>query len=347
MTLEVAGRKYTGIPDIPADYWKYMSSIEPLLRMGTAKRPKTWVVGFNGPRGGGKSGSAAFTCAAQCLLRGIPVYAIPETYYIEVPILWNGKVYHFHSEPLDIELLIKFDPCLRGCCVLADEANMQLADSHRAMANKNLAISDYAQQCRHHDVSMYYTVIMAGWIDPRLRQLTDVLIYCTDASNSQSGEEDGLEEGEWVNWVVTDNSGLLTGVPYDVNPESYNWSLRLKDYWPIYESKNITDSQKARRNIQYTGNKIQVEIGGDSPEAEGLRAFGEQIEDVLMHFARTLPEDNNGRVLLRSKDLWVNLGVEGDQKAVSQVGIILSNYGIKKLPRGDGAYYDLTNLRNL
>jgi len=344
MTLETQSRQYTGIPNMPTDYWKYMSSIEPLLRMGTPQRPKTWIVGFNGPRGGGKSGSAAFTCASQNLLRGIPVFAIPETYYIEIPIKWNNKVYHFHSEPLDIELLIKFDPALRGCCVLADEANMQLADAHRAMANRNLAISDYAQQCRHHDVSMYYTVIMAGWIDPRLRQLTDVLIYCTDASNSQSGEEYGLEEGEWCNWTVTDNSGLLTGIPFDVEPCSYNWALRLKDFWPIYESKNITDSQKARRNIQYTGNKIEINIGQEQG-IDNYTLLAEQVEDVVMTSANSITPNKEGLVLLAAKELWKPFNAENDHGLQSQIGVIMSqSLGIKRKPRGDGVFYDLTGL---
>jgi len=346
MTTQTQAKPYTGIPEMPKEYWRYMSEIEPLLKMGTIKRPKTWIVGFNGPRGGGKSGSAAFVCAAQCLLRGIPVYAIPETYYIEIPIKWNGKVYTFHSEPLDIELLIRFDAVLRGCCVLADEANMQLADSHRAMANKNLAISDYAQQCRHHDVSMYYTVIMAGWIDPRLRQLTDVLIYCTDASNSPSGEECGLEEGEITNWVVTDNSGLLTGVPYDVEPNSYNWSLPLRDYWPIYESKNITDSQKARRNIQYTGNKIEIQIGEDSG-AENYRLLGEQVEDVVMNYAHNIPTDKEGLVLLSATELYKIFDATNNHGLKSQLGVIMSqSLGIKRKPRGDGVYFDLTGLKD-
>jgi hypothetical protein len=232
-------RKFGGIPQMPADYWEYWQNEQPLFKMGKITRPKTWIVGFNGARGGGKSGSAAYVAAEERLLRGIPVYTIPDSYFINVPIEWKGQTYDFHSEPLVIEDLFAFKEYLRGCAVLADEANIQLADSHKSMSNRNLAVSDYAQQARHLETSFFYTVIAAGWIDPRLRQLTDVLIYCSDCAASASGESAGLEEGEYVNWSLSDNSGMLTGIPFEIEPYTYPWTLRLKDFWSIYDSHNL------------------------------------------------------------------------------------------------------------
>lgn len=332
---------YTGIPDMPLDYWQFWRHSQPLLKMGTPTRPKTWIIGFNGPRGGGKSGSTAYFSAAQWLLRGFPVYTIPESYSIRIPIIWNHKVYTFHTEPLDIEKLIMFDPSLENSLVVAEEANIQLADSHRSMSNKNLGISDYAQQCRHHSVSMIYNTISASWIDPRLRQLTDILIYCTDAANSQSGEEAKLEEGEYTHWTVMDNSGLLTGIPYEVEPLSYPWTLRLKDFWGIYNTHNIADTRKARSNISFSNNRIEIQVN-ENPDADNRRDFAEGIEMVLNAYAKNAIRNDRGEVLIKSNELWATLGIGGNRAAISEAGVILSGMGIGKKVRQDGNYYDLT-----
>lgn len=332
---------FSGIPNMPADYWYYWKRTMPLLKMGTLERPKTWIVGYNGPRGGGKSGSMAYTCAEEKLLRGIPVYTIPESYRIDINILWGGKKYHFNTEPLDIDRLMKFDPLLDGCAVAASEANIQLADSHRSMSNKNLGVSDYAQQCRHQGVSMYYDVISASWIDPRLRQLTDVLIYCTDPSNSQSGEEAGLEEGEYSHWNVTDNSGQLTGIPFEVEPIPYPWSLRLKDFWSIYDTHNKADTLKARSNIKYTNNVIEINIS-ENPNADNRRQFAENIELVLNAYAKNAIPNERGEVLIKTTDLWQTLGIGKNQAAINEAGTVLSGFGIGKKVRQDGHFYDLS-----
>ena len=56
----------------PEDYWEFWRNEMPAFKMGTPQRPKSWRIGFNGPPGGGKSCSMAYTCAEQALLRGIP-----------------------------------------------------------------------------------------------------------------------------------------------------------------------------------------------------------------------------------------------------------------------------------
>jgi len=335
-------KKFGGIPEMPADYWEYWQNEPPLFKMGKLTRPKTWIVGFNGARGGGKSGSAAYVTAEERLLRGIPVYTIPESYYIHVPIIWKGKVYDFHSEPLVIDDLFAFKEYLRGCAVMADEANIQLADSHKSMSNRNLAVSDYAQQARHLETSFFYTVIAAGWIDPRLRQLTDVLVYCSDCAAGAAGEAAGLEEGEYVNWSLSDNSGMLTGIPYEIEPYTYPWTLRLKDFWEIYNSHNLSDTQNARRNVQYNTPKIQIEIG-EQEGAEQFRAFTEQIERTVNAFARARQDEDE--ILVRSADLWKTLGVSEDNGLQRQAGIFIKNsLSLEVKKKADGNYYDLTPL---
>jgi len=71
-----------------------------------------------------------------------------------------------------------------GCFVDIDEANIFAGDSHRSMGNRNLFMADAVQVARHYGISLVYSVILSSWIDPRLKQLTDLLIYCTDHAMS-------------------------------------------------------------------------------------------------------------------------------------------------------------------
>jgi hypothetical protein len=334
-----------GIPDMPRDYWEYMKLISPPLKMGKFDKhtgrfyPKTWRVLFNGAPGSGKSVSMAWMAAAQYLLRGIPVFTIPESYYIRVPILWKGKVYMFSTQPLEIEKLIVFDPMLQGTCVVADEANINLADSMRAAANKNLFIADYVQQARHHGVSMLYTTILSNWMDPRLQALTDIKIYCVDGEN----QDEGIEEGEWCFWNLTDESGALTKIPYSIEPHVYNWMINLKQYWAITDSFNIADSLSARKNISLADNRMII---GENDRADYVRMLGENLDSVVKQYVAANMQ--MPRVEIRAGELWKTLGIDGDQDAVTQAGKILTGtYGVIKRRKDDGYYYDLTPLRNV
>jgi len=61
------------------------------------------------------------------------------------------------------------------------------------MGNRNLFMADAVQVARHYGISLVYSVILSSWIDPRLKQLTDLLIYCTDHAMSAEAEEHGVK----------------------------------------------------------------------------------------------------------------------------------------------------------
>ena len=342
MTTGLLKPQISGIPDMPLDFWEYVKSFEPPLKMGKFDKqtgkfyPKTWRVLFTGAPGSGKSVSMAWLTAAQYLIRGIPVFTIPESYYIRIPIIWKGKVYNFETQPLEIEKLITFDPALQGTCIVADEANINLADSMRASANRNLYIADYVQQARHHGVSMFYTTILSKWMDPRLQTLTDVKIYCCDGENDQ----EGIEEGEWCFWTVTDESGALTKVPYELNPVYYSWIINLKEYWSITDSFNLADSLAARKNISIADNRIII---GENGEAQALRDFGVTLETYLQGYVREHADDP--RIEIKTRELWQVLGIEGNLAATSHAGKIIGSMGLIKRDRVSGSYYDLTPMR--
>jgi hypothetical protein len=219
---------------------------------------------------------------------------------------------------------------------VADEANINLADSMRASANRNLYIADYVQQARHHGVSMFYSTILSNWMDPRLQKLTDIKIYCVDGEN----EDEGIEEGEWCFWTVTDESGALTKIPFELDPIFYSWMINLKEYWAITDSFNIADSLAARKNITIADNRITI---GEEAGAEALRDLGSSLEGVLAQYVREHIMDP--RIEIRTHELWQTLGIEGNIAAVSQIGKIMGSNGLLRRNSANGAYYDLTPMR--
>ena len=307
----------------PEDYWEFWRNEMPAFKMGTPDRPKSWRLGFNGPPGGGKSCSMAYTCAEQALLRGIPVRTIPESYFIRVPIKWKGKVYVFQTQSLTFEQFIALAEELEGTWVAIDEANIFAGDSHRSMGNRNLFMADAVQVARHYGISLAYAVILSSWIDPRLKQLTDCLIYCTDHAMSAEAEEFNVEEGEWCNWTITDQSGQLCGKPFDIEPQSWNYSIHLKDFWGITDSFYKSDRLEARKKVQLTDDKITI---GSSAKAEELRMAAERVVSSIKDWQSTDSAlyDDDGKLWMPSQDLYKRSREDPTilQKILNNMGVI-------------------------
>jgi len=73
--------------------------------MGTRERPKSWRIGFKRSARRRQILFNGLMTAQQALLRGIPVFTIPESYYIRVPIRWEDKTYIFETQPISYERL--------------------------------------------------------------------------------------------------------------------------------------------------------------------------------------------------------------------------------------------------
>ena len=307
----------------PEDYWEFWRNEMPAFKMGTPQRPKSWRIGFNGPPGGGKSCSMAYTCAEQALLRGIPVRTIPESYFISVPIKWKGKVYVFKTQSLTFEDFIALAQELEGTWVAIDEANIFAGDSHRSMGNRNLFMADAVQVARHYGISLAYAVILSSWIDPRLKQLTDCLIYCTDHAMSAEAEEFSVEEGEWCNWTITDQSGQLSGKPFDIEPAYWNYSIHLKDFWGITDSFYKTDRLDARKKVQLTDDKITI---GSSAKAEELRMAAERVVGSIKDWQSTdhALYDEEGKLWMPSQDMYKRSREDPTimQKILNNMGVV-------------------------
>jgi hypothetical protein len=318
----IALKKYKGIPEMPQEYWDYWKHEPPALKMGTRERPKSWRIGFNGPPGGGKSCSMAYMTAQQALLRGIPVFTIPESYYIRVPIRWEDKTYIFETQPISYEDFISMAEFFEGCFVDIDEANIFAGDSHRSMGNRNLFMADAVQVARHYGISLVYSVILSSWIDPRLKQLTDLLIYCTDHAMSAEAEEHGVEEGEWCNWTITDQSGQLSGKPYDIEPQDWNYSIHLKDFWGITDSFYKTDRMDARKKVSMVDDHMTI---GGSAKAEEFRMGAERIVSSIKDWQSTdgAQFDDDGQMWMPSNELYKR--ASGDPLIM---GKVLGNMGV-------------------
>lgn len=291
--------------DVPESYLRYWNDIIPTLDLRFE-----WVIGFVGHRGGGKTVSSALLTAMDWLARMRPVRSnIP----IRIPIFWEGKTYWFWARELDEEQLYTLDVSLQYGLVYIDEINFW-ADARRAMSNKNIRLGDFAQQLRKRHLSMIYTVQDEDWIDSRLRQQTDIIVFCNDIERTEWGMDEGMERGMMFSCVVLDVSGLLTGVQYKHSRESDTYMVHAKPFWNVCDSYHIVDVDMARQGLEIVMPKMRIEYGTDEKARKQEEAFhrAEAFLDEVRQDGSDLArfDGRTGQTLVRDFDIWNRLGVE-------------------------------------
>jgi len=186
---------------------------------------------------------------------------------------------------------------------------------------------------RHYGISLAYAVILSSWIDPRLKQLTD----CPDLLHGPCHEppkprNSGLRKGSGCNWTITDQSGQLSGKPFDIEPQYWNYSIHLKDFWGITDSFYKTDRLDARKKVQLTDDKITI---GSSAKAEELRMarreFVSSIKDWQSTDRALYDDDGNCGCLPR-----ICTNAPGKTPVILQK--ILNNMGVISRHRQEQGY---------
>ena len=120
--------------------------------------------------------------------------------------VYSNMHFEFDYEPLTLELLLAYtnDPELfKDCVIVLDEIHIFI-DARRSVSKKNVLISYFLTQTRKKNVKLFWTSQQERQADIRLRQNTDVMVYC---SNFEYDEEvffinrnvlmDGREFKEW------------------------------------------------------------------------------------------------------------------------------------------------------
>ena len=196
------------------------------------------VIGFTGPRGGGKSLSMAyFICKA--LASGMTVWSnMPVGYSLQL----NGNAAkELNSTPLDMSALYHLEKDIVHGAIAIDELQY-LADSRLSGSIRNRIMNAVIAQIRKRALDFYYTVKQDGWVDKRLRYETDVLAFCRDYTKTPEGIDSGIPKGHVFSVQVMDMSGAWTGKPYVDGDKPYTFTFTgARKFWDVYNSYDVID----------------------------------------------------------------------------------------------------------
>jgi hypothetical protein len=288
-----------------------------------------WVVGYTGPRGGGKSLEMAYIACRDYLIRGRPVWSnIPIKIELKLP---NNEVVVAESIPLDVKSFFSLAEDLRGGLVCIDELELY-AEARRSGSNKNLLLTYIIMQTRKRALSFFFTIQQPMWADNRLRFMSDIMIRSRDIAFTPWGFEKKINQGQYFSMVVEDWSGMLTGYRYQETGYTQTFCLWGVPVWGMYNSYDVVDVFDAMTPIDMNLNRMRISTGAE--EGDGTDPFFDKVND---HIAALQQAGVNDIV---DRELWKMMGLDKkDDRRV--VGAVLKELGVTKKQRQDGYHYIL------
>ena len=297
---------------------------------------RTIIIGLIGQRGDGKSGSGAGISLVDFMFEGYPCHSnmgIRCDLEIDEETAWkyglrSGGIAHYESIPLDKEALLKFDERFRKTLIFGDEINMELSDARRSMSNTNIWSSNVAQELRHLEAHLVYSVIDEMFIDVRLRTLTDIFLRCEDTALSEDGLNSRQREGITIKWTPYAMTGYLAGrersyylTHKTLAPVHFNFGL----LHGIYNDKQLQATMKAKYGVvikKAGAGEMKATISVDSARAD------KHFEDWgwLLEKAKILRD--KGITTIKPYELWQFLELDKRNVKPTALGSMLPNCGI-------------------
>lgn len=286
-----------------------------------------WVVGYTGPRGGGKSLDMTFVACHDYLLRGKPVWSnIPIKVELHLP---NNEVVVAQAFPLDTKLLFTLSDELSGGLVCIDELELY-AEARRSQSNKNLLLNYIIMQTRKRALSFFYTIQQPQWADNRLQFMSDLMMRCRDIAYTEWGQENDIQRGHYFSITVEDWSGALTGRKYHETGFSQTFCLWGKPLWGMYNSYDIVDVFEALTPVDLDLNRMKISTTPYTETEEG------RIDNINVKLAVIR---QSGWREIKEAELWNLLNVEEAQKL--KYAETLKSLGVTKRKGEDGWYYTM------
>ena len=134
---------------------------------------RTMIICFVGTVGGGKTLSMTIE-AYKYHLRGMKIYS---NYGLNFP--------HEKLTKTKFDALIANKTDLQDCVICIDEVHIWL-DSRSSMKGKQKAITYFILQTRKRNVRFLCSTQHFHQVDKRLRDTTDVIVYCSNMTNKTS-----------------------------------------------------------------------------------------------------------------------------------------------------------------
>lgn len=316
--------------------WKYFQGMQ-FEDDGTDDKPKnmvdladgSWVIGFTGVRGGGKTIFAVWLacfCMVNC---GFPVWS-------NVAIkfrckCFDGKTRTFESLPLDMEALYSLSSEFQSGVLLIDEANL-FVDSRNSMSLSSRLVNAAVQQTRKRSLSILWTAQNEEWLDNRLRFSTDLIIHTKDMAKTPWGLRNHQKKGVSFSWDAWDMSGQWTGHSVRDNPypvltrQIFNGEL----LWPVYDTYLAQDIIAANRKVRI--NQAPITIGEDGKVAVTPDVRRDAVAQVINYLK------GNGQERVSSDDLWDAIESTGLDASREVLGRDLRQLGAVRKQTTGGRY---------
>lgn len=265
----------------------------------TMTRQKSLSVGFFGSPGSGKSVSAAME--AVCWMANGGKVISPAKVFGDGKLMSRevkSKLLTFFISPeemkketekdgferIDFGEIISLSDSVKNALWFFDEYQ-NLASSQMWNSGLVKVQGQVNAQRRKLKVSNVYTVMQPGWIDGRIRALTDAFVWCRDLANTPSGRRKGMPMGERIGWVVFDNTGTLSGrMPTRQLPLGWpiaRKTLYARAYWNMYDTDQTQDIFTLYSKLRVHGQQVDVDpygIFADKLARQAAR-FNEQLTE--------------------------------------------------------------------
>ena len=309
------------------------------------------IIGWIGPRGGGKSVGAATTGAIDWGCEGDVIRSnMSVAWDIEVnenvAALYGASpgVVHYESKELNKHKLLTFHPDYFRDVFIIDEINEWLADARRTMSTQNLLADDVAQMLRKNESPLFYTCIHEMFVDSRIRDMTDLFIKTEDTALTEHGLRNKQQQGIKFRWMLYFMSKKFTGHTYsETNKPVGPIDINGRMLWDIINTRQRQAREKYRPEDY--AEELPIDISSDPQIVKEISKWG-WLTDALL----TL--HNNGVKDMEDIELWEYLRLKERNISPSVVGVKLRELNIIKYPGRPGRSnypiedFDLSNFRD-
>lgn len=275
---------------------------------------------FTGSRGAGKSTLMTLCAMYFNFLYG---FRLVSNFPIEYKLKRrNGQIEVIKSEPLDFYRLFCFEHDYDNCLILLDESPDVI--SHMAAQTwKNRLLNIFVRQLRKNHNSLFMGAQYFELIDKSMRQQTDILAECEDASRKYGWGRD--YRGMCILLRMVDNSGLWTGEAYDQAIARMRHSGSFEDPTEKYEvfprvlwdndgHPAVFDSYKefdVWESLRKVDMKLQTYAVGDaqSKEPPGWASYAPTLIEQAQNVGIVTKRDLYGSFDDLTRQDKVNMGV--------------------------------------
>jgi hypothetical protein len=306
--------------------------LPPLFRHSHLRmKPK---IGIFGQPGGGKSTLMAIINMLDFMVQTEPCwsnihvkYAFDITDETASKYGLKGGQATYEARRLDTYKMYRMDPEYRRGLLSLDEINVNIADAYKSQTNVNFYFDQVDQQLRKDENGLTYTSIHEMWVDPRVRDITDIMIKCKDTARTPEGLAARKKEGIDIEFWVYPMTDYLTGHSYSETGEKLGpYYLHARQWWGIFDTfqKQATGQKYARDIFEKT---TPLEVGENQMAIEEYSKWGWLYDKV-----RDLKDEGINEIT--SPELWQYLDIMSRGIDKFTIGRQLSKMGLTTRGRG-------------